>query len=144
MKGSFLLLPMIGALFFSCEKNAADKVPASFEGTWKMIQVQDIASNSFIAKPSDIQGDVILKFTPIGSTAGTFTGNTPTNIFGANNYTLGPNQALSIPELNMTKVWETSWGSEFVINIRDAKYYSLSCERLRIKTLNKVLIFQKI
>jgi hypothetical protein len=135
---------MIGALFFSCEKNAADKVPASFEGRWKMIQVQNIATNSFITKPSDIQGDVILKFTPVGATAGTFTGNTPTNTLGNNNYTLGPNQAISVPELSMTKVWETSWGSEFVVNIRDAQYYNISCGRLNIKTANKILIFQKL
>jgi hypothetical protein len=143
MKSSFLLIAMIGALFFSCEKNAADKAPISFEGTWKMIQVKEIASNSMIIKPSDIQGDVILKFIPVGTSAGSFTGNTPTNILATNNYTLGSNQAISIPALGMTKAWETSWGSEFVNNIRDAQYYSLECGRLNIKTTNKVLIFQK-
>ena len=62
-----------------------------------------------------------------------------------NDYSIGANQSLSIPNLNMTKVMETTWGAEFVDNIRDAQQYSFEAGgRLQIKTINKTLIFKKL
>jgi hypothetical protein len=52
---------------------------------------------------------------------------------------------MSIPDLGMTKVAETSWGNEFVKNIRDAREYSFEVGgKLNIKTAEKTLTFQKL
>ena len=62
-----------------------------------------------------------------------------------NDYSIGANQSLSIPNLNMTKVMETTWGAEFVNNIRNSQEYSFEPGgRLTIKTINKTLTFKKL
>lgn len=62
-----------------------------------------------------------------------------------NDYFIGPNQSMSIPDLGMTKVVETSLGKEFVKNIRDAQEYSFEVGgKLNIKTAEKTLTFQKL
>src|SRR5687768_8260684 len=138
---SFILLSLMGFMFFSCKKT----VPDNIAGTWKMVIVKDNATNSSITRPPSIEKDVIITFVPNSASAGTFTGQTPTNIIVENPYSLGANQAISIPVLSMTKVGETSWGSEFVYNIRDAQQYNFKAGRkLEIKTINKTLIFRKL
>lgn len=150
MKRSVILISLIGLMLFSCRKTASDTVPASIEGTWKMIVVKDNAGSSFITKPSSVQGDVIITFVPNSSTTGTFSGKTPSNEitgFGiwSNAYTIGPNQAISIPDMSMTKVGETFWGRQFVDNIRDAQQYSFDTGgKLNLRTINKTLTFQRL
>jgi|SRR5215211_7721599 len=144
MKKYCFLLSLTGLLLFSCKKSDIDDLTASLGGTWKMILVTDNTSTTSITKPSSIQNDVIITFLPSSASTGTFTGKTPTNDIDQNPYSLGPHQAISIPVLSMTKVAETSWGAEFVDNIRDAQQYSFATEgKINIRTRNKTLTFQK-
>jgi len=109
-----------------------------------MIIVKENISGSSTTKPSSILGDVDITFTSINPTNGTFIGNTPSNDIEPNDYSVGPNQSLTIPNLSMTKVGETPWGNEFVDNIRSSQQYTFeNCIRLNIKTTNKTLTFQK-
>jgi hypothetical protein len=142
---NFLPLLLLSALtFLSCKKSDSDNIPSSLEGTWKMIQVRDNATNTSINKPSSIQKDVIITFHPTNSSIGILTGKTPTNEIEQNSYSLGANQSISIPVLSMTKVAETSWGAEFVDNIRDAEQYSFHAGgKLNIRTTKKTLTFKK-
>lgn len=145
MKLSIFLMSLIGLMLFSCKKNTSDTVPASLDGTWKMILLKDNATSASITKPSSIQGDVIITFVPNSLTTGTFSGKTPSNDIAPNDYSIGINQAISIPNLSMTKVGETFWGSQFVDNIRDAQQYSFELGgKLNIRTNNKILTFQKL
>lgn len=147
---SLLLISLIGLMFFSCKKAVEHNIPASIDGSWKMTVVKDNATNALLAKPSSIAGDVIITFVPDSDTTGTFSGNTPSNVFTgfgvwSNTYSLGHDQAISIPNLSMTKVGETTWGAHFVDNIRDARHYSFEAGgRLNIKTTKKTLIFTKL
>jgi hypothetical protein len=51
---------------------------------------------------------------------------------------------MNIPNLPMTKVAETSWGKEFVDNIRSAEKYSFDMDHhLVIHTAANILVFQK-
>lgn len=117
MKSFILLVSLMGFMFFSCKKTVSDNIV----GTWKMITVKDNATNSSTTMPPSIEKDVIITFVPNSASGGTFTGKTPTNIIDENPYSFGANQAILIPVLSMTKVGETSWGMQFVDNIRDAQ-----------------------
>src|SRR3954452_3371656 len=150
MKTSTLIIAFTGLLLFSCQRTISYPVPASPEtvptslnGTWKMIQVKDIGGDILVTKPSSITGDVIITFVSTSATAGTYTGNTPTNQIGASKYFLSTENTISIPELNMTKLWETEWGKLFADNIRDAKsYWFETGQKLNINTTTKTLTFQ--
>ena len=147
MKQVFSFIAMTGLVLFSCTKPVNVQGPGtlSIEGKWRMITVQDVTSGSITAKPTSIQGDVDITFIPDGVANGTFNGNTPTNSIGQNEYSVGPNGAMSIPNLSMTKVIETTWGDEFVKNIRDTREYSFDTDgRLNIKTTNTILTFRKL
>lgn len=110
-----------------------------------MILVKENTSGFMISKPSSIQGDVDITFTSTSATNGTFIGNTPTNIIHKNDYSIGTNQSLIIPDLGMTKVGETTWGKEFVDNIRSAREYSFEIDgKLNIKTTKNTLTFRKL
>jgi hypothetical protein len=109
-----------------------------------MILVRANATNTAVTKPTSLSKDVLITFRPSSLSTGTFTGTTPTNNIEQNTYTLGGNQRISIPVLSMTKVAETSWGAEFVTNIREAQQYSFQTSgNLDIKTNSKTLTFQK-
>jgi hypothetical protein len=146
MKQLFFLLTITGLALCSCKKTAsADPVSASLEGKWRMMLVKENASGLTITKPASIQGDVDITFTSASTTNGIFTGNTPTNDIWQNEYSIGANQSLAIPNLSMTKVMETSWGAEFVDNIRSSQEYSFDMSgRLNIKTTSKTLTFKKL
>ena len=146
MKQIFFLIAIIGLALLSCRKTGSlDPIPTSLDGKWRMIIVKENASGSTTTKPSSIQGDVDIIFTSTSTTNGTFIGNTPTNDIWQNDYSIGANQALTIPNLSMTKVMETSWGNEFVNNIRSSQEYSFEIGgRLNIKTTNKTLTFRKL
>ncbi|MDZ4794784.1 MAG: hypothetical protein SGI83_10945 [Bacteroidota bacterium] len=145
MKHLLFLVPILGLSLFSCTKfESCGPTPTTLDGKWKMITVKDNNSGSITTKPSSILGDVDITFTSTSTTNGTFVGNTPANVIDTNEYTIGPNQSLTIPNLSMTKVGETSWGNEFVDNIRSSQEYNFeNCGRLNIKTTNKTLTFQK-
>jgi len=145
MKQILFLISILGLTQFSCTKsNSCDATPTSLDGKWRMIIVKENISGSSTTKPSSILGDVDITFTSINPTNGTFIGNTPSNDIEPNDYSVGPNQSLTIPNLSMTKVGETSWGNEFVDNIRSSQEYTFeNCIRLNIKTTNKTLTFQK-
>src|SRR4030095_144863 len=130
----------------SCtKKDANDSVPVSLEGKWRMILVKDNTSGLVTSKPLSIQGEVEITFTTANSTNGTFRGFTPTNEIAQNDYTVGTNQSISIPNLSMTKVIETIWGNQFVENIRSSQQYSFETgNKLIIKTTNKILTFLKL
>lgn len=146
MKQLLFLVAAIGSTLFSCNKaDSCDPIPASLDGKWRMITVKENSSGLTTTKPSSIQGDVDITFTAINAAHGIFRGNTPTNSIMQNDYSIGANQSLSIPNLNMTKVMETTWGAEFVDNIRDAIEYSFDTGgSLHIKTINKTLTFKKL
>ncbi len=146
MKKNLFIFFVITIIQFSCSKSKCDIASKSIEGKWRMIMVKDNFSGSTISKHPSIQGDVDINFSIlISSTKGTFDGKTPSNHIQQNEYTVGPNQSLTIPVLSMTKVGETSWGKEFVDNILSSQSYDLKkCYRLEIKTTNKTLTFQKI
>ena len=145
MKQLLFLVSLLGLTLFSCTKSeSCGTTPTSLDGKWKMITVKDNNSGSTTTKPSSVQGDVVIIFTSINPTNGTFNGNTPSNEIQANDYFIGPNQSLTIPNLSMTKVGETTWGNEFVNNIRSSQDYNFeNCGRLNIKTTNKTLTFEK-
>jgi len=110
-----------------------------------MIIVIENASGLATTKSSSIQGEVEIIFTYNSTTNGIFSGNTPTNEIMQNDYSTGANQSITIPVLSITKVMETSWGNEFVDNIRSSQNYSFDAgDKLAIKTTNKTLIFQKL
>ncbi len=145
MKLSILLMLLIGLMFFSCKKNVSDTVPTSLNGTWKMIIVKENSTSATMTKPSSIQGNVLITFVSNSSTTGTFSGKTPSNDIDTNDYSTGTNQAILIPNLSMTKVGETSWGSQFIDNIRDAQQYSFETGgKLNIRTIKKNLTFKKV
>ena len=144
MKVVILLISIIGFTTFSCKKS--DSIfPASLEGKWRMIIVKDNVSGLTTTKPSTIHGDVDITFASTSSANGTFTGNTPTNDIRPSDYSIGTNQSITIHNLGMTKVMETSWGNEFVANIRSAQKYDFEIGgRLNIRTTNKTLVFRKL
>lgn len=146
MKKTFFLFAVIGLALLSCKKTGSDNsIPASLDGTWRMILVKEIASGLLTTKPGSIRGDVDITFTSAGPVNGSFTGNTPTNDIWQSDYSTGPNNSLTIPFLSMTKVMETSWGKEFVDNICNARTYRFeSGGRVNIETTNKTLTFQKL
>jgi len=145
MKRFVLLSSIICFALLSCQKqNSINTIQASLNGTWKMIIVKDNLSGAAITKPTSIQGEVDITFTTINPTSGVFTGNTPNNTIMENNFSTGTNQTIMIPVLSMTKVMETSWGNEFVANIRNSQEYSFDADdRLTIKTAAKSLLFEK-
>lgn len=144
MKYFFILIPVISILLFSCKKNSSELIATSLNGTWKMIMVKDNSANTAMSKPASLFGDVVITFVAGNPSGGIFQGNTPTNDLGPNTYSLGSNQSIFIPALNMTKVAETSWGLQFVGNIRDAQQYHLNTgDLLNIITSAKTLTFQK-
>ena len=144
MKTYVLLISILGALLFSCKKDNADIMPDSIAGTWKMIMAKDNNTNIEIIKPATEKRDVILIFNFNNSTSGVPSGNTPNNVFGPNDYTLGPNQTISMSGLNMTEISETPWGREFADNIRNPlKYGFQKGKKLNIITNNKTLTFLK-
>ncbi len=148
MKLAISLLSMLGLLFTSCTKQMCDtKSDKSdkLEGTWKMIAVKDVSANSVTTKPASIQKDVIITFVSNGATNGTFSGQTPTNDFGPNEYTLGWSEnSLSMPVMTMTKVSENSWGILFVDHIREAQSYVFNEGNLYIQTKFQVLTFKRL
>jgi hypothetical protein len=133
-------------VFFSCSKDySIESVPSVLHGTWRMIEARDNGSASITTKPSDLHGDVEITFTPSGNASGLLTGFTATNIISASGYATGKNQMLTIPALNMTKLWETPWGNEFVANILSAFAYHFDNDgNLVIITANKTLIFERV
>lgn len=146
MKQVIFPIAVICLTLFSCKKtDSVDSTIALLDGKWRMIIVKENVSGFTILKPSTIQGDVDITFTFTSSTNGTFAGNTPTNDIWQNNYSIGANQAITIPNLSMTKVGETSWGNEFVDNIRSSQEYSFQIGgQLNIKTTSKTLTFRKL
>lgn len=145
MKKVLLLILLFGLTQIGCKKsNTSDSVPTSLNGKWRMIIVKDNATGLITTKPSSIQSDVDITFTSTNPTSGTFIGNTPTNEIGKSDYSIGANQTITIHDLLMTQISETSWGMEFVKNFGSSKEYSFGIGgRLNIKTENKTLTFQK-
>ena len=149
MRQIFFLIAIISVAQLSCNKPVSTfSVPTSptlLNGKWRMVSVKETASGLTITKPSSIQGDVDIIFTSTTVNEGVLSGNTPTNIISQSDYVIGANQAIEIPALSMTKVQETTWGYEFVNNIRDSKKYGFEIDgKLTIKTTNKTLIFKKL
>ena len=145
MKHAFLFVAFISLILCSCQKpNSADPASASLSGAWRMIIAADNASGLTTSKPPSIQGNVDITFTPGIAARGTFTGLTPSNHIGESDYSTGPNQSLAVSNLFMTKIAETSWGAEFVNNIRSAERYTFDKSgKLIIVTTNKTLTFIK-
>jgi len=146
MKQFIFLFAVSGLTLFSCKKSGSfDHIPASLDGKWRMVMVTENVSGLTTTKPSAVQGDVDIIFTPTSSTNGSFTGNTPTNDIWQSQYSTGANQSMTIPCLAMTKVMETDWGNEFVNNIRNSREYSFEAGGiLKIKTPEKTLSFRKL
>jgi hypothetical protein len=146
MKQVIIIFTLFGLTLLSCKKSGSiDHIPTSLDGKWRMILVTENISGLTTTKTTNIQGDVDIIFTPTSSTNGTFTGNTPTNDIWQNDYSTGTNQSINIPCLSMTKVMETTWGKEFVDNIRSSYEYKFAADgKLNIKATNKILTFKKM
>ena len=147
MKQAVFLITLIGVIFlFSCKKSCSiDNELSSLNGKWRMIIVKENVSGFTTTKASAIHGEVEITFISTSSTAGSFIGNTPTNEIWQNDYVIGSNKSITIPTLSMTKVMETSWGKEFVDNIRNSQEYNFERGgKLNIKTTNKTLTFRKL
>ena len=127
----------------SCKKKNCCEPIGSIEGTWRMVLVKDNATGAVMLKPGFISRDVIISFVASGALKGSFNGTTPSNVFGPDGYTLGNDQAISMPVMTMTKVGENAWGRQFVDNIRNADKYQVSGQRLNIRTVVKTLSFQR-
>jgi hypothetical protein len=146
MKRLLVLSAIISLVTISCNKPVScDSNKSSLDGKWRMISVKENISGVTTTKPSSIAGEVDIVITTTSPAAGTFTGNTPTNSIWQNDFSLGANQAIAIPNLSMTKVTETYWGNEFVDNIRNAETYHLeTAGKLLINTSSKTLSFRKL
>lgn len=146
MKQFIFLIAVFGLTLFSCKKSdSLAPISTALDGKWRMIIVKENVSGLTTTKPSTVQGDVDITFTSTSSTNGTFIGNTPTNDIWQNEYSIGANLSMTIPCLSMTKVMETSWGNEFVDNIRNSQEYSFEIGSiLKIKTPDKTLTFRKL
>lgn len=146
MKHSLFFITILTLTLLSCsKKDSVNTVPASIEGKWRMTMVKDNVSGLATIKPSSIQGDVDITFTSTDLTNGIFSGNTPTNDIWPNDYSIGNKMTISIPNLAMIKVAETSWGSEFVDHIRNSREYFFETDgKLSTKTISKILTFKKL
>ncbi len=145
MKQILYFFAVVSLTFFSCDKrNCIEPTSAKLEGNWRMIAVKDNSSGLITTKPGDVNGNVDLTFTARSSTSGVFYGHTPTNDISESDYSTARNNQLTIPFLSMTKVQETSWGKEFVDNIRSAQKYGFDSDsKLVINTTNKTLTFRR-
>ncbi len=144
MKQVSFSVAILSLVLFSCTKYIDKPVPTALEGNWRMIAVKDNSSGSITTKPSLIQGNVDITFAATNDVSGKIYGHTPTNEIWPSDYFTGTNQLLRIPELGMTKIAETSWGAEFVNNIRSPAQYSFESNgELIIKATEKTLTFQK-
>jgi hypothetical protein len=146
MKQIFFSIAILSLVLVSCsKKESADPVLNSIEGAWRMVIVKDNVSGLAITKPSSVQGNVDIIFTPASLTNGIFSGHTPTNDIQQNDYSTGSDRTISIPNLSMTKVAETTWGNEFVAHIRNSReYYFETDGNLSIKTISKTLTFKRL
>ena len=153
MKLTICFFAILSMVTFSCQKqnvaapkqNADKSSPGNLEGSWRMIAVTDNPTGIVMTKPSSVQNDVEITFSPVNDISGTFSGHTPTNDISGSDYSTGTNHLLNVLFLAMTKVAETSWGQEFVDNIRSSLQYGFdSGNNLIIKTTGKTLTFQKL
>lgn len=145
MKKLLFLVVILGLTQFNCKKSSkTDFISESLAGKWRMIIVKDNSTGSVTTKPTSIQNDVDITFTFTSTTRGTFNGNTPTNEIGKSDYSIGANQTITIHDLLMTQISETSWGNEFVKNFGSSQKYSFEIGgRLSITTISKTLTFKK-
>ncbi len=144
MRQLFLLIALVCTGFMSCVKSST-KSQLPIDGKWRMYGVIDNFSGPDIIKPASVTGDVDITFISATPTTGSFRGNTPTNQIFENAYTIGDNQSISIPALNMTKIAETDWGNWFVLGILGARVYSFSADgNLYIDTGRKTLVFVRL
>ena len=146
MKQIIPLVAFVSVVLFSCRKEySVESVPSVLKGTWRMFEVKDNSSGSLTTKPSDLKGDVEITFNPTGNDSGVLVGHTPTNYIWESGYATGINQMLTIPVLNITKIWETPWGGEFVTNICSSYAYHFDVDgNLIITTANNTLIFEPV
>jgi hypothetical protein len=144
MKRFIYLFILLGPAILACNKPGSPDGQTELAGNWRMIRVTDNLSGVSLVKPAGVAGEVQILFAPASANGGSFRGNTPTNDIENNIYATGPGQSLSIPNLSMTKVMETSWGNEFVANIRDARSYRINGrDQLIIRTKEKELFFER-
>ena len=147
MRRFIYAIAIISLAIISCQKPNASLRPATpaLNGSWRRILVTDNVSGLATTKPVTIPNDVDITFTSLGPGNGTFTGVTPTNQIWENGYSTGAGQTIAIPELGITKAWETDWGYFFVGNIRSSLSYTLGAGNiLDIRTVNKTLRFRKL
>ena len=139
MRQYLILAVLIVLTLTSCKKDNSNN---TLDGKWRMISVKDIATNTTSIKPSNINGNVDITFTLSTSATDIMTGVTPTNSLRGD-FTIGRNNTISVTNLSQTKVMETSWGAEFLDNIRSSQSYFFDGDKkLNINTsTNKILIF---
>jgi hypothetical protein len=119
MRQHILLLVLTGLVLTSCKKDNSGNLLA---GKWRMVAVKDDATNTISTKPFNVNGDVDITFTFSTSVAGIMSGVTPTNRLQGD-YVVENNKAILITSLSYSQVEETSWGLEFLNNIKFSKDY---------------------
>ena len=138
----WLLLPLAVLVFTACTRSHSGDAGLSITGTWKMVAVTDLATASATTGPTSLHSQVIISFASTSPTTGKLWGHTPTNRIDPSDYSLGFDQGITIPALQITKVAETPWGAAFADHITSAKRYSLVTGYLEITTSEKTLRFQ--
>ncbi len=145
MKPLILLFSIYSLICFSCsKKDDINPIAPALVGKWRMIQVEENATNLSLTKPTNISGEVEFIFSFTAESLGVINGNTPSNIFGAT-FTIGRNRSIQIQKTGITDAMETSWGNEFLNNIANSQDYFFETDnKLIIRTTNKVLTFLKL
>jgi len=150
MKQFLLLIAIASFSLVACKKeinNGCGCAPPPFAsqvyGKWQMMAVKDNATGETLSKPVSIQGEVEIALDPTSEKGGFYSGSTPTNYINQSKFEIAAPSSISFKELNMSKVNETSWGSEFADNIQSATSFYRTGKGMGIITTKKTLIFER-
>lgn len=136
-----LLLASTLLLLLSCHKQTTGDDRSILSGSWTMVKVSDQLLPRTFTRPPAVK-DVLVQFTG-DANGGQVSGFTPSNTIRPSAYTLGEEHALSIPELDHTKVGEPQWGYLFLDHIRTSKSYQINNDELLILTERYILAFKR-
>ena len=143
MKYLASLLTGVCLIVFSCEKPANDTPRVLLDGSWMMVSVTDRATGVVEYKPNLVRGDVVINFNPTSTSGGSFSGNTPSNFFGPDQYSLSFKNRLTLRSMHITEVVESSWGKLFLHNIPNDSKVTIEYSEMFIETPAKTLRFKR-
>jgi hypothetical protein len=115
----FIIALFVGIFFVSCTKTNT-VTDGNLSGSWKMVRVYDKAAGTEYSKPSQLSGEVVIRFTNGG-----FSGHTLVNQLNDGTYTFLNNSQLTFGSFSMTQVNEDSWGAVFLTVLNACMLQSL-------------------